>query len=292
VLDEERSGRPRETTEEENQIIVFFSCVDHFFTPREILHELDLNVSSRTIDRRLQESGLFGRVAKRKRVFTEEEMKKRLSFAEGYKHWKEEDWERVLFADEAIIQAEGGCKSGRVWVRRPVGEIEANKSENMAHTIAHPIQLNIWSCVAAAGQGYCYIYNESLTAKDLTHILDTHLIPSVNLLFTETHRKMWYLLQDNAPTHRANVTKAWLHNHGISLLDFPPYSPDQNIIENVWQYIEVRVEKRRPTTVEELQDVIAEEWEKIPKELLTKLAHSMVKRLELVIAAKGDHIHY
>ena len=103
---------------------------------------------------------------------------------------------------------------------------------------------------------------------------------------------MWYLLQDNAPTHRANVTKTWLHNHGISLLDFPPYSPDLNIIENVWQYLEVRVEKRRPSTVEELQDVIAEEWEKIPKELLTKLAHSMVKRLELVIAANGDHIHY
>ena len=126
----------------------------------------------------------------------------------------------------------------------------------------------------------------------MVRILDANLLPSVDLLLPETPRKMWYLLQDNAPTHRANITKAWLHNHGITLVEFPPYSPDLNIIENVWQYIEVRVEKRRPTTIEELQDVIAEEWEKIPKKFLQKLAHSMVKRLELVIAAKGDHIHY
>jgi hypothetical protein len=292
MLDEQRSGRPRETTENENVAIVFLSVVDHYLTPREILHELDLNVSARTIDRRLSESGLFGRVAKRKRVFTEEEMKKRLSFAEGYKNWKEEDWERVIFADESIIQGEGGCKSGRVWIRRPIGEFYANKSEYMAHTVRHPNQLNIWSCIAAAGQGYCHIYNETLTAKDLVPILDANLLQSADLLFTETPRQQWYLLQDNAPTHRANVTKTWLHNHGITLLDFPPYSPDLNPIENVWQYLEVRVEKRRPSTVEELQDVIAEEWEKVPKEFLTKLAHSMMKRIELVIAAKGDHIHY
>ena len=75
VLDEERSGRPRETTENDNEAIVFLSVVDHYLTPREIIYELDLNVSARTIDRRLSESGLFGRVAKRKRTFTEEEMK-------------------------------------------------------------------------------------------------------------------------------------------------------------------------------------------------------------------------
>src|SRR3954452_11237067 len=105
-------------------------------------------------------------------------MKKRLAFAEGYKHWKKEDWERVLFADEAIIQGEGGCKSGRVWVRRPVGEFEANKSEYMAHTVRHPIQLHVWACVAAAGPGYCHIHNETLNAKGLVSILNTNLLPS------------------------------------------------------------------------------------------------------------------
>lgn len=292
MKDEERSGRPRETTEEENINIVATSVIDHYLTPHQILKELELNVSPSTIDRRLKEAGLFGRVALKKRVFDEAEKKKRLSFAEGYKHWTKEDWERVLFADEAIVQGEGGVKGGRQWVRREKGTAVALKSEYLHHKLPHPQQLNVWACFAASGLGYCYIYNQSLNAKSFTNILNTHLLPSADLLFTESPRQQWWLLQDNAPTHTATVTKTWLHNHGISLIDFPPYSPDLNPIENVWQDVERRVEARAPQSIEELQDVIAEEWEKTPKSLLTKLAHSMPKRCKAVIAAGGDHIHY
>jgi transposase len=292
IRDALRSGRSRETTEEENITIVAASVIDHYLTPRQILQELDLNVSKRTMDRRLQEAGLFGRVALKKRAFTEEDMRKRLSFAEGYKHWKEKEWERVLFADEAIIQGAGGTKGGRQWVRRPIGTCEALKSEYAHHSVAHPKQLNIWACFSASGLGYCYIYNETLNAKAFVRILDTHLPTSADLLFTETPRQQWWYLQDNAPTHTAYRTKDWLHNHGISCLDFPPYSPDLNPIENLWQHIEKRVEERAPSTIEELQDVIAEEWKNTPTDLLTKLAHSMIKRCEAVIAAHGDHTHH
>jgi transposase len=93
IIDVLRSGRPRDTTDQEN-ITIVASCVIHsHLTPKGVLQELDLNVSARTIDRRLQEAGLFGRVAMKKRVFTEEDKRKRLSFAEGYRHWKEADWE-------------------------------------------------------------------------------------------------------------------------------------------------------------------------------------------------------
>jgi len=41
-------------------------------------------------------------------------------------------------------------------------------------------------------------------------------------------------------------------------------------------------------TMEELQDVIAEDWAPISAKSLRKLAHSMPKRLQAVIDAKGD----
>ena len=63
--------------------------------------------------------GLFGRVARHKKKFTEEEKRKRLSFAEGYKHWTPDDWMNVLFADEKMF---GAKVSGQIWVRRPKGE--------------------------------------------------------------------------------------------------------------------------------------------------------------------------
>jgi transposase len=287
-----RSGRPRETTEEVDIDVVATSVIDHRRTPKQIREELDLDVSARTIDRRLQEAGLFGRVALKKKAFDEEEKKQRLSFAEGYKSWSEEDWERVIFADEAIIKGVGGVKGGRQWIRRSAGNIEAFKSENVHHQLPHPKQINVWACFSSVGPGYCYIYNETLNATRFVNILKTHLLASADLLFTETPRQQWWFLQDNAPTHKALVTRAFLHNHGITCLDFPPYSPDLNPIENLWQHIEKRVEERGPNTIEALQDVIAEEWTKTPRELLIKLAHSMHKRCLDVVAASGDHIHF
>ncbi len=266
--------------------------MNHYLVPKQILQELNLNVSSRTVDRRLQEAGLFGRVALKKRRFDEEEKRKRLSFAEGYKHWTKEQWERVIFADEAIVKGEGGVKGGTQWVRREKGTAVALQSEYVHHKVPHPQQLNVWGCFSSSGLGYCYIYNETLNGKAFTNILDTHLLPSADLLFTESPRQQWWLLQDNAPTHKANVARKWLHNHGISCLDFPPYSPDLNPIENVWQHVEKRVEARAPTELDELQNVLAEEWQKTPLDFLTKLAHSMPKRCLDVIAAGGDHIHY
>ena len=44
--------------------------------------------------------------------------------------------------------------------------------------------------------------------------------------------------------------------------------------------------------VEKLQDVIAEVWAATDPELLLKLAHSMPRRCQAVINAKGQHTDY
>ena len=73
------------------------------------------------------------------------------------------------------------------------------------------------------------------------------------------------------------------------MLDFPPYSPDLNPIESLWANLARRVEKFQCDTMEELQDIVAEEWKNTDKELLRKLARSMPERCQAVIDAKGDH---
>jgi transposase len=40
-------------------------------------------------------------------------------------------------------------------------------------------------------------------------------------------------MQDNASIHTAKVVKKWFKDIGIPLLDWPPYSPDLNLIEQV-----------------------------------------------------------
>lgn len=85
-----RSGRPRSTDWATDVNIAVTARIDKFTSPRQVKRKLNLDVSPRTIDRRLQEAGLFGRVARHKRNYSPAELQKRLSFANGYKDWTPE----------------------------------------------------------------------------------------------------------------------------------------------------------------------------------------------------------
>jgi transposase len=286
--DEPRSGRKRKSSPAQDTAIVAEARATKFTTPRRIRRKLGLDVSSRTIDRRLIEVGLFGRVARHKRKFFDEEKRKRLAFAEGYQHWTADDWMRVEFADEKLFLGEGFW--GQVFVRRPKGE--ALNADYCVDQKQHPAKVSAWACFSGHGPGYMYIFNENMDAKKLQHILGTHLIESAELHFDVEHAEGWWLLQDNAPQHKSCLIRTWLFNHGIQCLDFPPYSPDLNPIENLWADLARRVEKFQCDSMEELQDIVAQEWKETDREYLRSLARSMPERCQAVIEAKGDHTRF
>jgi transposase len=288
VRPKKRSGRPRCTDEALDVAIAFTARVDVFTSPRQIVRKLELDISADTVDRRLQEAGLFGRVARHKRAYSDAERQKRLSFANGYKDWTREQWEKVLFSDEKCFYGQGFC--GRVWVRRPVGE--ALNPEYCVNKIAHPVKVNVWACFCAAGVGYSHIFNENMDAQLMKQILKDNLLPSARLHFRADPPEQWFLLHDNDKKFTSNAVKQQLHNDGVTTIDFPPYSPDLNPIENLWNTLQRQVETHTCDTMEKLQDVIADEWAKIDNELLRKLAHSMPQRCADVIVADGWHTMY
>jgi len=96
--DKERSGRPRCADESTDVAIADYATEKRFTTPREIKNELELDCSSRTIRRRLDEVDLHGRVLKEEHAFTHEHIRNRIAFAEGYSRWTEDDWSRVMFS--------------------------------------------------------------------------------------------------------------------------------------------------------------------------------------------------
>jgi hypothetical protein len=200
----------------------------------------------------------------------------------------EDDWMKIMFADEKKFKGEGFM--GQIWVRRPKGE--ADNPAYVVPSLPHPVKLNVWSCFCGYGLGYCYIFNENMDGKLLKKILGTHLKESAELYYEQDPPELWRLLQDNDPKHKSVLVRTWLHNNGISMIDFPAYSPDLNPIENLWNDMARRVEARPAPTIEQLQDVIAEEWAATDVNLLRKLARSMPKRCQAVIDAKGDHIKY
>ena len=287
VADEPRSGRPRSTDEAMDTAIVGESYNDHYATPKQLKRKLELDISTDTIDRRLKEAGLPGRVARHVFQLTDDHKRQRLSFAHGYEHKTEDDWCSTVYAD--IKTFEGRGHHGRVWVRRPEGHA-ADPEYSVAHK-PHPMAVPAWGCFSAHGPGYMAIFDGSLDAAGLRDIFRDYLLPTVKEHFGEGAE--WWLLHDNDPgRHKSIVLRTWMHNNYVRPLDFPPYSPDLNPIENLWADMDKRMGIQRAETKEELEALVQREWAATTPEFCRKLACSMPHRIAQVIERNGAYTDY
>jgi len=81
VLEEEENEKQNKETDE---AIIQDAKAEPFTSPRRIRRKLELDkISPRTVDRRLQEGGLYGRVTRHKRDYSDDEVRKRRSFAKN-----------------------------------------------------------------------------------------------------------------------------------------------------------------------------------------------------------------
>lgn len=131
-----------------------------------------------------------------------------------------------------------------------------------------------------------------MNAVLMKHVLSTHLIPSAQLHFNFHPPEQWYLLHDNDKKFTSELVQTHLHNTGVTTLDFPPYSPDLNPIENLWSILQQETDKYNADTMEKLQDIIAEEWKNIDVNICRKLVHSMPDRIQAVIHANGYYTRF
>uniref|UniRef100_A0A8C4SAY0 Tc1-like transposase DDE domain-containing protein n=1 Tax=Erpetoichthys calabaricus TaxID=27687 RepID=A0A8C4SAY0_ERPCA len=98
--------------------------------------------------------------------------------------------------------------------------------------------------------------------------------------------------QDNNPKHTAKISKEWLQDNSVNVLEWPSQSPDLNPIEHLWGDLKMAVHRCFPTNLMELERCCKEELVKLAKDRCAKLVASYSKRLEAVIAAKGALTKY
>ena len=84
-------------------------------------------------------------------------------------------------------------------------------------------------------------------------------------------------------------------------MDWPPYSPDLNPIENLWSVLKQAIYERYPElehaiasvqTLERLIEAAMEVWEVVEQRVHYNLSDSMPRRVAAVIIAEGWYTKY
>ena len=71
------------------------------------------------------------------------------------------------------------------------------------------------------------------------------------------------------PKHTAEISKEWLQDNSVKVLEWPSQSPDLSPNEHLWR--DLKMAQRSPSNLKELERFCKEEWAKLAKDRCAKL---------------------
>ena len=151
----------------------------------------------------------------------------------------------------------------------------------------------VWAAINARFRSALIVVNGNLTAQ---RYVDEILRPVVVPLLRRHQgpRRQLMFQHDNARPHAARLTQAFMRQERMNVLEWPPYSPDLNPIEHLWDELGRRVYKRQPppANVADLTLALQDEWRNIPMATIARLCDSMLRRIQACDRAHGGHTRY
>lgn len=252
----------------------------------EVQRVLGKTVNAETVRRTLRRADLHGRIARKKPFISEKNRRSRLKFALEHQNKDFNFWKSVLFSDESKFNLFGSDGKVNVWRKKN----EELKPQHLKPTVKHGGgHVMVWGCVSAAGVGNLHFIEGNMDRFMYLNILKQNLVASARKLEIADDFRFY---QDNDPKHSSRVVQEWLLYNCRSTLKTPAQSPDINIIENLWHYLEIKVRSHRISNRNDLKNALLEEWNNISSDYTRKLVESVPNRLQLVIKSKGNPTKY
>lgn len=290
--DHRRNNRgPRKTWAVEDEAIVAAAVEQPFGSVQEVINTAHVEVSDRTVRRRLNEAGLHCYRPAHKIPLTPAHREQRIAFALENLATSREVWETTIWTDEKVFVSSADRRP-HVWRPRdqrlnPNHVVQVHKSGR--------ISCGMWGWISGAAIGELVQIPSRMNSTDYTRILEDVLLPSVRAVYPAEDVPVIRLVQDNSGVHTSHETQTWFRNHPeIQVINWPARSPDLNLIENVWALMVNRWEPRRERTVAALVNHATEVWEelRLRPDFLANLIDSIPNRLNQVIDRSGYWTDY
>jgi len=135
----------------------------------------------------------------------------------------------------------------------------------------HSGKIHVWGAVSMTyGKIALVTFRQNLDSNLLLTILQEDLLPEANYYFPN----WWVLQMDNDSKNTSKLIQNFVLDNIPFHIDWPSRLPDLNHIENVWKVLKQMVRKRIPQTVDDLEDIIHEEWNNLQDDVVTHICES------------------
>ena len=274
-------GRPRITSEAVDKHILLTVKRHRFATFRELA--VEFNISKQTIRRRCRAGNINRRIA------LEEELTRRHKRVrvEWCRTHRNENFNKWLFSDESSFELSNLSIPRRQYVSRRTKEKYA-RCCIIQGGLRNIQKVMVWGAISCNGPACFAILNRNVNAHQYIQTLNTNLIPYLDNIPLNQAATLKFQ-HDNAPPHRAYITRDFLAHNAISVPLWPPLSPDLNPIEFVWGAMKRRVRKSRPQSIPALRIAIRIAWNAVcSEEFCGRLYARQHAQMKKVINRRGS----